>query len=168
MRILFRSQVILIAVIAGVAALGSSPALAGHSVESTVSATVTPAVLSVTATPTSVDYEVVELSATGETPTPLFFTATNNGSIIENIEIRGADTTNWTLEPTAGANQYVHRASKNNFSPQIITLTTENQELDTGVAVDGTVTVHLNLDAPTSSTTAATQTAVVTVIATAP
>ena len=168
MHILFRPQVILVAVIAGVAALGGSPALAGHSVESIVNASVTPAVLSVTVTPNTVDYGTVELDATGETPTPLFFTATNNGSITENIEIRGDDTGAWTLEATAGANQYVHRASKNNFSPQTIVLTTSNQVLDTNVATSGTVTVHLNLDAPTSSTTAATQTAPVTVIAVAP
>ena len=51
MRILFRPQVVLIAVIAAFAALGGSPALATHTETATVSATVTPAVLSVTATP---------------------------------------------------------------------------------------------------------------------
>ena len=167
MRILFRSQVILIAVIAGVAALGSSPALAGHSPESTVSATVTPAVLSVTVTPNTVDYDVVELSSTDNLPTPETFTATNNGSITENIDIRGADTDNWTLEATAGTDQYVHKASPDGFS-STITLTTSNQTLGTNIATSGTVTVSLKLDAPTSSTTAATQTAPVTVIAVAP
>ena len=168
MRILFRPQVILIAVIAGVVALGSSSALADHSPESTVSATVTPAVLSVTVTPNTVDYDVVELSSTDNLPTPETFTATNNGSITENIDIRGADTDNWTLEATAGPNQYVHKASKDAFSTTI-TLATSNLPLvDTGVAVDGTVTVSLKLDAPTVSTTAAEQIAVVTVIAVAP
>ena len=89
MRILFRPQVILIAVIAGVVALGSSSALASHTPESTVSATVTPAVLSVTVTPSSVDYDVVELTSTDNLPTPETFTATNNGSITEDLEIRG-------------------------------------------------------------------------------
>ena len=169
MRILFRPQAVLIAVIAGVAALGGSPALATHTETATVSATVTPAVLSVTATPTSVDYGTVELSATNVTPTPLFFTATNNGSITENINIRGADTANWTLENAVGANQYVHKASNDNFAIQTITLVTPGSTLlKASVAVNGTVTVSLKLDAPTSSTTAATQTAVVTVIAVAP
>ena len=167
MHILFRPQVILVAVIAGVAALGGSPALADHSVESIVNATVTPAVLSVTVTPNSVDYDVVELSSTENVPDPTTFTATNNGSITENIDIRGADTDDWTLEATAGANQYVHRASPDAFSTTI-TLTTENQTLDTGITVSSFVTVSLNLDAPTSSTTAAEQTAPVTVIAVAP
>ena len=169
MRILFRPQVILIAVIAGVAALGGSPALATHTTESTVSATVTPAVLSVSATPTSVDYDVVELSSVGNLPTPTSFTATNNGSITENINIRGADTANWTLENAVGANQYVHKASNDNFAIQTITLVTPGSTLlKASVAVNGTVTVSLKLDAPTSSTTAAQQNAAVTVIAVAP
>ena len=168
MRILFRSQVILLAVIAGVAALGGSPALATHTGESTVSATVTPAVLSVTATPTSVDYDVVELTSADNIPTPSTFTATNNGSITENIDIRGANTADWTLVSTVPAtDQYRHEFSKDGFTTPII-LTTANQGLDTGIAVNGTVTVSLRLDAPTASTTAATQTAPVTVIAVAP
>ncbi len=168
MRILFRPQVILIAVIAGVAALGGSPALATHTTESTVSATVTPAVLSVTATPSTVDYDVVELGTADNLPTPTTFTATNNGSITENIEIRGANTANWTLVSTVPAtDEYRHEASKDGFTTPII-LTTANQGLDTGIAVNGTVTVSLRLDAPTASTTAAQQTAPVTVIAVAP
>ncbi len=167
MRILFRSQVILIAVVAGVAALGSSTALASHTPESTVSATVTPAVLSVSVTPSSVDYDVVELTSTDNLPTPETFTATNNGSITEDLEIRGASTADWTLAGTAAADQYVHKASPDAFS-STITLTTSNQTLGTNIATSGTVTVSLKLDAPTSSTTAATQTAPVTVIAVAP
>ncbi len=167
MRILFRPQVILLAVIAGVAALGSSPALATHTPESIVSATVTPAVLSVSVTPDSVDYDVVEMNSTDNLPTPISFTATNNGSITEDIEIRGASTGDWTLAATAGTDQYVHKASPDAFSTTI-TLTTSNQSLAAGVTTSGTVTVSLKLDAPTSSTTAATQTAPVTVIAVAP
>ena len=168
MRILFRSQVALIAVIAGVAALGSSPALATHTGESTVSATVTPAVLSVTATPTSVDYDVVELTIQDNLPDPATFTATNNGSITENIEIRGANTADWTLVSTLPAtDEYRHEASKDGFTTPII-LTTSNQPLDTGITASSFVTVSLRLDAPTASTTAATQTAPVTVIAVAP
>ena len=168
MRILFRSQVILIAVVAAFAALGGSPALATHTGESTVNATVTPAVLSVTVTPSSVDYDVVELTSIDNLPTPTFFTATNNGSITEDIEIRGANTANWTLvSGVPGTDEYRHEASKDGFTTPII-LTTANQGLDTGVAVNGTVTVSLRLDAPTSSTTAAQQTAPVTVVAVAP
>ncbi len=169
MRILFRPQLILIAVIAGFAALGSSTALATHTLESTVSATVTPAVLSVSVSPGIVDYDVVELGTADNLPTPTTFTATNNGSIVEDIDIRGADTANWTLVSGApGTDEYRHEASKDGFTTPII-LTTSNQVLDdTGIAVDGTVTVSLRLDAPTASTTAATQTAPVTVIAVAP
>ena len=168
MRILFRPQVMLIAVIAGVAALGSSPALATHTETATVSATVTPAVLSVTASPPSVDYDVVELSSADNLPSPASFTATNNGSITENILIRGANTANWALVSGVPAtDQYRHEFSKDGFTTPVI-LTTSNQTLDTGVAVNGTVTVSLRLDAPTASTTAATQTAPVTVVAVAP
>ena len=168
MRILFRPQVILIAVIAGAAALGSSPALATHTGESTVNATVTPAVLSVTVTPSTVDYDVVELDTADNIPTPTFFTATNNGSITEDIEIRGADTADWALvSGVPGTDEYRHEASKDGFTTPNI-LTTSSQPLDTAIAVDGTVTVSLRLDAPTDTTTTAQQTAPVTVVAVAP
>ncbi len=168
MGILFRPQVILIAVVAAFAALGGSPALATHTGDATVNATVTPAVLSVTATPSTVDYDVVELTTADNIPTPSFFTATNNGSITENIEIRGADTADWTLVSGVPAtDEYRHEASKDGFTTPII-LTTSNQSLDTGITVSSFVTVSLRLDAPTASTTAATQTAPVTVVAVAP
>ncbi len=168
MRILFRSQVILIAVIAAVAALGGSPALATHTLESTVSATVTPAVLSVIVSPDNVDYGTVELGVQDNLPTPISFTATNNGSITEDIDIRGADTANWTLVSTVPAtDEYRHEASKDGFTTPII-LTTSNLSLDTNVATSGTVIVSLRLDAPTDTTTIAQQTAPVTVIAVAP
>ncbi len=174
MRILFRSQVILIAIVAAFAALGGSPALATHTPESTVSATVTPVVVSVIVSPTSVDYGVVELNTANNLPTNQAggesFTATNNGSITEDFEIKGGNTTPdaWTLAGTAGSAQYVHKASNDNFSVQTITLTTSPQSLDTGIAVNGDVSVNLKLDSPTDTTTTATQTAPVTVIATAP
>jgi hypothetical protein len=168
MRILFRSQVILIAVIAAVAALGGSPALATHTETQTVSATVTPAVLSVIVSPDNVDYGTVELGVQDNLPTPLSFTATNNGSITEDIDIRGADTANWTLVSTVPAtDEYRHEASKDGFTTPII-LTTSNLSLDTNVATSGTVIVSLRLDAPTDTTTIAQQTAPVTVIAVAP
>ncbi len=168
MRILFRSQVILIGIVAAFAALGGSPALATHTGESTVNATVTPAVLSVTVTPASVDYFTVELDTADNIPTPSSFTATNNGSITEDIEIRGASTANWTLvSGVPGTDEYRHEASKDGFTTPII-LTTSNQSLDTGITVSSFVTVSLRLDAPTVSTTAATQTAPVTVVAVAP
>ncbi len=169
MRILFKSQVILIAVIAGVAALGSSPALASHTPESTVSATVTPAVLSVTVTPNSVDYGTVELGTADNIPTPSSFTATNNGSITEDLEIRGADTADWALvSGVPRTDEYRHEASKDGFTTPII-LTTLNQTLAAGVTT-GTpnVTVSLRLDAPSDTTTIVQQTAPVTVIAVAP
>ncbi len=169
MRILFRPQVILVAVIAGVAALGSSPALATHTGESTVNATVTPAVLSVTVTPSTVDYDVVELTSTDNLPTPTFFTATNNGSITEDIQIRGADTADWTLvSGVPGTDEYRHEASKDGFTTPII-LTTSNTLLAAGVTTGSPdVTVSLRLDAPSDTTTTAQQTAPVTVVAVAP
>ncbi len=168
MRILFRSQVILIAIVAAFAALGGSPALATHTGTAEVSATVTPVVLSVIVSPGLVEYFTVELNSADNFPDPTTFTATNNGNIIEDFWIRGADTAGWTLEATVGANQYVHKASKDAFTTTIV-LTTTNEVLDdTGIAVNGEVTVSLKLDAPTASTTAAEQNAAVTVIAVAP
>ena len=168
MRILFRPQVILALVIVALAALGSSPALATHTGTATVNATVTPAVVSVTATPPSVDYGTVQLDTADNIPTPATFLATNNGSIIENILIRGASTADWALVSTVPAtDEYRHEASRDAFTTPII-LTTTNQTLELGVAVSGTVTVSLRLDAPTDTTVTTLQTAPVTVVAVAP
>ncbi len=40
-------------------------------------------------------------------------TATNNGNVTENFNIRGTDSGTWTLGATAGSNVYVHKFSTN-------------------------------------------------------
>ena len=137
-------------------------------IESTVSATVTRGVSSsVTVSPSTVAYGIVNLGATLVTPAPGTFTVTNGRPVPVDLLIRGTDTSGWTLSSSAGADSYVHRASSDGFSFQTIVLTTTNQTLEMGIsAATGTSTVSLNMDLPTSSTVIDEQTASITFVAT--
>lgn len=83
-------------------------------------------------------------------------TATNNGNITENFNIRGSDSGTWTLAGSAGANQYVHEFCRGDTgdcdgSPTNTALTTSYQALDTSVAKDDTQDFDLRITTPTSS-----------------
>lgn len=161
-----RRSILLFGVLVLVGAL-AVPAYASHTGESTVTATVTPGVVSVSVSPTSVDYGTVVLGATDAVPTPPTFDATNNGTVLEDFDIRGANTTDWTLVSTApGTDQYRHEASPDAFTTTLV-LTTSNQPLAGNVAASGVVTVSLRLDAPSDSSVTTQQSAQVTVVATA-
>ena len=134
--------------------------------EATVSATVTPGFVTVSISPTTVAYGIVNLGSTNVLPTPGTFTATNDGTVTADFLIRGADTTGWILSGAAGADAYVHRASSDGFVAQTIVLSTTNQSLKASIAAAGTSSVSLNMDVPTSSTPIVEQTAAVTIVAT--
>lgn len=88
-------------------------------------------------------------------------TATNDGNVTENFNIKGQDATGggctWTLVSTNGSDQYVHQfcnATDNSCtSPptNYTALTTSYQALKTGVAVSGTVDFQLRLTTPNPS-----------------
>jgi len=89
-------------------------------------------------------------------------TATNDGNVTENFNIKGQDATGggctWTLASTNGTDQYVHQFCNDTdydcSSPptNYTALTTSYQALDTGIPVGGTVQIQLRLTTPTNST----------------
>jgi len=88
-------------------------------------------------------------------------TATNDGNVTENFNIKGQDATGggctWTLASTNGTDQYVHQFCNDTdydcSSPptNYTALTTSYQSLDTNIPVSGTVQIQLRLTTPTSS-----------------
>lgn len=75
--------------------------------EDTVTATVTVQNISVTVSPATVDYLTLTFEATKRSGTAVspFFTATNNGNVNEDLNVRGANATftggSWTIQATA-------------------------------------------------------------------
>ena len=96
-------------------------------------------------------------------------TATNNGNVSQDLNIRGENTTDWTLSTTVGADQYKHDfcVTTCDTSPTWTALTTNSQTLSSGVAASGTQVFDLRLNTPSSSTSFDQQSANVTILATA-
>jgi hypothetical protein len=128
-----------------------------------VSATVSAKVISVNISVASVSYGALQVGTTMATPTPASFSVVNDGNVAERFNIKGSNTTAWTLGAVQGPNTYVHRFSTNgtNFSA----LTLSDQQLFASVAPNADILVYLNMDLPTTTSTGAQQTAVVTIIA---
>lgn len=83
-------------------------------------------------------------------------TATNNGNVAEDINIRGMDSTAWTLAATPGVEQYSHKfctASCTTPPTNFTALTTSNTTLVSNLAKDGSQTFDLQLSTPTTTTT---------------
>ena len=77
-------------------------------------------------------------------------TATNDGDVTENFNIKGQNSASWTLTATAGSEQYVHEFSTNGGS-NWTALTTTYQTLATNIGVSGTVNFDLKITVPTST-----------------
>ncbi len=142
---------------------------AGAASEGTVAATVTVQNISVSVTDGTVAYGTLGTSASADTNPADTQTATNNGNITENFNIRGQNSANWTLGATAGADTYVHKFCKLTCGTpptNYTALTTSNQTLATSVATSGTQTFDLEISTPTTSTNYTQQSVDVTVQAT--
>jgi len=140
---------ILMALALGVSALSANQ-LSAEGVEETVTATVTGQSVSMTVSPTSIDYGTVpfessqsSLAAAGG---PITFTATNTGNVNEDFLVRGTDATGsgftWTLQNGAFAcgsptNNNKFRHSVAPVSQPAIFLTTADDFLATAVAPAG-------------------------------
>ncbi len=123
----------------------------------TVAATVTMQNVSVSVTDGSISYGTLSSSSTKDTTNAVLNdsqTATNDGNVNQDLNIRGQNSTNWTLAATAGANQYKHEFCTINcdVSPTWTALTASNQTLQNAVAASGTKVFDLKLTAPSSST----------------
>ena len=147
-----------------------------NAAEDSVTATVTIEAISiVSVVPSSFDYGSLGTNATttfkiaSSTATGIIVT---NGSTAADYKIKGSNTTggstHWTLNATAGENQYVHRFEES-VAATWTTLTAENQTLKSAVAADGTVEFDLEINTPTISSDVGVEKSVpVTVVAVQP
>lgn len=136
-----------------------------------VTATVTVQNISVTVSDGTIAYGTLAVSATADTNPADTQTATNNGNITENLNIKGQNSANWTLGAAAAADTYIHRfciATCGTPPTNYTALTTSYQTLATSVAASGTQTFDLEISTPTSSTNFTQQSVDVTVQAVAP
>lgn len=161
----------LVSIALGLVLLGSTP-LFSQATDS-VSVSVTLQNVAVSVTDGTVDYGTLGTSVTQGTTTSGTNdsqTATNDGNVTVNLNIRGQDTAAWTLASTAGANQYVHEFCTSNCdsTPTWTDLTTSYQTLVSSVGVSGNQVFDLQISTPTSTVSFAAQSADVTVQAVAP
>ncbi|TAN57644.1 hypothetical protein EPN15_03385 [Patescibacteria group bacterium] len=132
-----------------------------------VTATVTPKNISVTVSPGSVDYGTVAINT--ESAPSVIITASNNGNVAENFNIKGSNSTNWTLSDTAaGADTFMHKFAKSGDSYAAYTAlhNTNYTALATAVGTSGSQLFKLKLITPTSTATYAQQSTTVTIQAT--
>jgi len=81
-------------------------------------------------------------------------TATNDGNVTEDFNIKGQNSTNWTLGATAATDVYVHQfcTSTCTTPPTNYTaLTTSYATLATGIAASGNQTFDLYINTPNTS-----------------
>lgn len=139
-----------------------------------VTATVTVQNVSVTVTDGSVNYGTLGTTETEDTANNGGVndsqTATNNGNVQVDLNIRGANTVNWTLAAIQGSDQYFHKFCTVDCdgSPTWSALATPGYTtLATGVAASGSQVFDLQIGTPTSTTNFTQQSATVTVQAVA-
>jgi myosin-crossreactive antigen len=140
--------------------------------EVSLSATVTVQNISVTVTDGSITYGTLSTSGTANTTATGVDdsqTATNNGNVTEDFDIKGADTAAWSLAGSAGSENYAHNfcTSDCDGDPSWTALTTSYQALATSVSTSGTQEFDLRINVPTSTSTYTEQTAQVWVLASA-
>ena len=170
-----RRVLVLIAVAALIGASLAIPAFADTT--GTVTATVTVSLVSVSVAPTAMAYGVQALGATnlepgtrncGGSANPAF-TASNNGSVTEDLTIRGTDSvsTNWTLGAVAAAETYVHLFRLDPPCCTFNALTLASQALISSLVSADALDVYMNLDMPTASASTTEESFDVIVLATA-
>lgn len=134
----------------------------------TVTATVTVQNISVTVSDGTVAYGTLANNTSAGTNPSDLQTATNNGNVTENFQIKGQNSVGWTLAATAGSDQYVHKfctATCGTPPTNYTALTTSYQTLATGKAVSGTQTFDLYITTPNPSTVYTVQSVDITVLA---
>lgn len=139
----------------------------------TVTATVTVQNISVSVADGTVAYGTLGQNATADTEPADGQTATNNGNITENFNIKGSTSTNWTLGATAASDVYVHKFCNDTDNDcttpptNYTALTLNYQTLDTAITTSGTVLFQLQINTPNPSTVYTEQSVTVTVQAVA-
>ncbi len=137
----------------------------------TVTATVTVQSISLTITDGTVAYGTLGNNSSADTNPADTQDAVNNGNIIENFNIQGSNSANWTLGAVAASDVYVHKfcTSSCGTPPTNYTaLTTSDQTLATGVAASASQSFDLYITTPNPSTVFTQQSVNVTVTAVSP
>jgi len=137
-----------------------------------VNLNVIPAVISVSVSDGVVSYGITAANSTKDTTSSSLNdsqTATNNGNVAENFNIKGQNSANWTLAGTNGSDIYRHRfcTLTCDTTPTWTALTTSYQTLATGVATSGNQVFDLEIQTPNPSTVYTQQSVDVTVQAVA-
>lgn len=135
----------------------------------TVTCTVTVQNISISVSDGTITYGTLGQNSTTNTCTLTDTqTATNNGNVTEDFNIKGQDSTSWTLAGTAGSDQYTHKFSTATCPTFTGTaLTTSYQSLATGIAESGTQDFDLEINTPNPSTVYTEQSVDITVQAVA-
>jgi hypothetical protein len=138
-----------------------------------VTATVTVQNISVSVSDGTITYGTLGLSDTEDTTTAGINdsqTATNDGNITEDLNIKGQNSTAWTLSGSVGANQYKHEfcTTTCDATPVWTALTTSYQTVGSGIAAAGTRVFDLKLSTPSTTASYTQQSVDVIVQAVAP
>lgn len=135
-----------------------------------VTATVTAQNISVSVADGGVAFGTIGLSSTADTTTTGVNdsqTATNDGNISEQFNIKAGNTTGWTLAATAGSNQYAMKFCKTTCDTTptwtAVGIDPSYATLATGIAALGTQVFDLQVGSPTTTTDYNQQTITVTV-----
>jgi hypothetical protein len=149
-----------------VLSLGMLLQLTSNAEEKTVNATITPLVVSISVSPDTVTYGTRSAGVGEVSSTPEKIAVTNTGTVTQNLQIKGANSTSndWTLALSAGTDQFVHRFSTNNSS--YTDMTTDYKNLQMGVISGGAIDLYLRLVVPTVITKTAVQTLPVKILGT--
>lgn len=166
--ILYAIAALLLVALVALSALPVFAATTGN-----VSATVTTQNISVTVSDGTVSYGTLDSNTSKSTIASDLNdlqTATNDGNVNEDLNIRGQNSAAWTLAATSGTDQYVHRfctATCGTPPTNFTALTTNYQSLTTNAAPSGSQTFDLQITTPNPSTVFTQQSVDVTVQAVA-
>lgn len=130
----------------------------------TVAATITPQNISVSVTDGSVSYGTVDVSSSANTTSSGINdsqTATNDGNVAEDFNIKSSNATGgtgWTLAGTIGSDQFKHSFCTTgsgspdpcDTSPTWSAMTTSYAALGSNITASGTKLFDLKLDTPSS------------------
>lgn len=137
----------------------------------TVTATVTVENISVSVSDGTVAYGTLGLNSSAGTNGSDTQTATNDGNVTEDFNIRGQDTGTWTLNTVnTGTDNYIHRfctATCGSAPTNFTALTTGYQTLASAISAAGNQTFDLYITTPQTSTVYTQQSVDVTVQAVA-
>jgi hypothetical protein len=128
--------------------------------------------VSVSVSPSSVEYGIVALGTSQDTVTlNQQITVTNNGGITEDFSIKSSDATRvggttWELVTgTPGANEFKHEFSTNGTDWTTMPADNDYATLANSIETDSDVTVYLRITMPSSTPDALEHTLVVTIMA---